>query len=505
MSSNNGKRMFLQKFVLLRQPANVNDMYRRNLKINTSMETIVGIENMLNKHHGFLDISLLSNSPDIILLNPDISGPIVVEGGWNEDRLSYIMSVVVQDANLGKNTFYFLTGYTDFYNEALTKNITNVRQLDNRMRFNINSITVIEELKSSIDGKPYYKFLDEITLVKNNGTSHFDNYLNNDYLLRPVDILSALQDYDLGTNITAEPTEIAKTNINPITYMENIMSSIQDGIKLEKSKPNAETSHELGTKQALGSISTLAEQRETPMMNCPFLMVLYRTVNESSDTGTAKPANFNINNLIDIFGYENVDAVTEIHFYNSLELERKNANKYSTSNMDNVLLETSLSNTLAPTIENLIALEFYYMASTYLYHKKITQAIVTLSNHPKYVKDMFTVNGSEVAMLMEAYSYFHHIFASPDKLNEVDVYLRNVILPKITKKFTNNRINVHLVADMDLLGNSTIAVVVEGGYRQVYRYNSSMDNNFTPIVGDKKNFDNMIAEVSTLVDVIYSN
>ena len=106
------------------------------------------------------------------------------------------------------------------------------------------------------------------------------------------------------------------------------------------------------------------------MMNCPFLMVLYRTVNESSDTGTAKPANFNINNLIDIFGYENVDAVTEIHFYNSLELERKNANKYSSSNMDNVLLETSLSNTLAPTIENLIALEFYYMASTYLYHKK---------------------------------------------------------------------------------------------------------------------------------------
>ena len=76
MSSNNGKKMFLQKFVLLRQPANVNDMYRRNLKINTSMETIVGIENMLNKHNGFLDISLLSNSPDIILLNPDISGPI---------------------------------------------------------------------------------------------------------------------------------------------------------------------------------------------------------------------------------------------------------------------------------------------------------------------------------------------------------------------------------------------------------------------------------------------
>ena len=36
---------------------------------------------------------------------------------------------------------------------------------------------------------------------------------------------------------------------------------------------------------------------------------------------------------------------------------------------------------------------------------------------------------------------------------------------------------------MDLLGNSTIAVVVEGGYRQVFRYNSSMDNNFTPIVG----------------------
>ena len=34
MSSNNGKKMFLQKFVLLRQPANVNDMYRRNLKIN---------------------------------------------------------------------------------------------------------------------------------------------------------------------------------------------------------------------------------------------------------------------------------------------------------------------------------------------------------------------------------------------------------------------------------------------------------------------------------------
>ena len=49
------------------------------------------------------------------------------------------------------------------------------------------------------------------------------------------------------------------------------MSSIQDGIKLEKSKPNAETSHELGTKQALGSISTFSRTKRNTNDELSFL------------------------------------------------------------------------------------------------------------------------------------------------------------------------------------------------------------------------------------------
>lgn len=502
---NTNKTMFLQKFVLLRQPSKVNDMYRRTLKVNTSTETIAGIEDMLNKHSGFLDVSMLTNSSNLIHLNPEINGPINIEGGWNEDRLSYIMTVVVQDPGVGKNTFYFLTGYTNYYSDALTQSINSIRFLDQNMMFNINSITVIEEIKSSIDGKSSFKFLDEITLVKNNGTSHFDNYLNNDYLLRPVDILSAMQDYDLGTNLTHEPTEVAKTNISPITYMENMITSIQDGVKLTKGNMRGTEDDMLGTKRALSNISTLAEQKEKPMMNCPFLLGLYRVTNQDDGVGTAKPAHFNIRNLITLFGFDNVESVTELHLYNGLDVERSNTQKYAKVGFDNVLLETSLSNTLAPSTENLIALEFYYMVSTYLYHKKITQVLITLSNHPTFIKGDGNWGQNEIAMAVHGVSYFHPIFSTPEKLNEVDVYLKNVILPKITRKFTNNRINVHLVADIDLLGNTTIAIVVEGGYRQVFRYNSSMDNNYTPLVGNQQSFNNMVSEVSTLVDVIYSN
>lgn len=479
--------MYLDKLVLFREPKIVNDMHRRSFTINTDNETVHSLEHMIHNNIGLNDLLMSNQCSNIINLTPMTSGGIIVPYGWNEDRLSFIMSVVVKESST-KTNFYFLSGYTDYYDPILNRNITSINQLDNKMKFHINNITLVSELISAMSNEPIYKFMDEITVIKNNGNTIYDNSLNDDYLLRPVDVFTNMWNFNVANNLTNEGMEVNVDNVNPISYITSIIDTIKTTMALSTGggSEDEDLSDEAALKNKLYTMSMRAEQRETPMSNCPFLTGLYRLTYE------ARPSRFTLNNLIEMFGISNVDTVTKFLMYSD-DASNNRLDLYRSNNIDNILTSNVLESNHAPTIENLIAMEFYYMIATVLFKKKITSAIVTCSNHRAFFTE-------EVGMVNNAYSHFHQIFTSITALDYVDRYIKDIILPKITK---GKRLDVNVVADIDILGKSSIAVTVESGLPTVFRYNSSMDNNFTPLVTDKQNKDLVADGLLTLIDSIY--
>ncbi len=81
---------------------------------------------------------------------------------------------------------------------------------------------------------------------------------------------------------------------------------------------------------------------------------------------------------------------------------------------------------------------------TVLFKKKRTSASVTCSSHRAFFTE-------EVGMVNNAYSHFHQIFTSISALDYVDRYIKDIILPKITK---GKRLDVNVVADIAVLSNS---------------------------------------------------
>lgn len=476
-------QMYLDKLVLFREPKIVNNMHRRSFAIGSDVETVRNLEEISKLGYKFDDMLLVNKCSNLINLTPTTTGGIIVPNGWNEDRLSFIMSVVIKESST-KTNFYFISGYTDYYDPILGKEITHISQIDSRMNFIINNITLVSELISALNNEPVYNFLDEIAIVKNNGITEYDNMLNDDYLVRPVDIFTGMWNHGISNNLTTEGVEISKNSINPVSYIGNILDTIANGMKLSGSEDQDD---ERAIGQRLYAMARDAEQKETPIVKCPFLAALY------DETREPRPSVFNMANLINIFGLANVDAVTKFLMFSEDTIDKNKSNMYQQHNVDNILTTNALEDTINPSIENMIALEFYYMLSTVLFKKKITSATVTCSNHPSFFME-------EVAMVNNAYSHFHTIFTSIPSIDYLDRYLKTIILPKITK---NRNILVNVVADIDILGKTTIAVTVENGKPTVFRYNSSMDNNFTPLVANKQGKDLLVDDLFTIIDTIF--
>lgn len=480
--------MRLDRFVLFRENKIVNSVYRRNFSVATDIETLTGIERLIDNRQTFNDSNIIQNCQDIISLTPEITGgEIYVPNGWNQDRLSFIMTVTVEESAT-KNNHYFLTGYTDYYDNGLSVGISNIRQLDPRMTFEINSITLVEELYSNLNGgTPVYKFKEEMTIIKNNGKTEYDTQFNDDYLVRPVDIFSTIWDNNMGTTVTSTATEVNKTNVNPISYIGTMLENMANTMNLAKSdSPNESDSTLL--RKGIFTMSNAAERAEGKAINCPFIMALFK------DTTVVKPSSFTLPTLLNIFGEGNVDAVTDVLINVDTPSSIRNRENFLADNdLPSILNSEVLANNIAPNIENIIAMEFYYIMSTILFKKKITKAIITLSNHSAFFRE-------PVTMINKAESLFHEYFTSITSLSYIDAYMQTLVLPKLTK---NYRLNVDIKAEMDILGKTSIAITVEAGETYIYRYNSSMDNNFTPLVTNQKGLENIAGQMTAIMDSVY--
>ena len=103
----------------------------------------------------------------------------------------------------------------------------------------------------------------------------------------------------------------------------------------------------------------------------------------------------------------------------------------------------------------------------------------------------------EIANCLYSESMFHNVFNSPTAVETLDSFLRRIILPKITK---DDQIYVDLMADINILGTSSVAITVNDDDPMIFRYNSSMDNMFSPLISTQQNKNVLTDDISTIID-----
>ena len=464
--------MSIMNFMLFGSDKKVNDMFQRSFALNGSSRIYEDVGEIINSTGYITQSEIIKKCNNLVNIENTTGGLITVANGWNEKRLSFVLGVEVVYSSTNKH-IYFINGYTDFYDPILRNNTghMSVRFLDKTMDFNINTITLITETLDS-RGTPIIKFKDKITILRKYGQAYDYDSIGGECLIRPSDIMS---DIYLGTSSGGEygvdPNEANRSNSNSVSYLASILNSIGDSFRINNASSKARNEH-MNKQDAIRDMVNNAEDKK--MMNCPFLLHLFRT------TGEAKPSRFRIGDILDIAPY--LDDVTKM-----FNIEDKEENKR------NILSTNELDNTLQPRLGNILTLEFYQIMSSLLFDQMLTRASIHMSNHPKFII------GNDIAHCIGSESMFHEVFNSPTAIDTLDSFLRRIVLPKISK---NDQIYVDIMADINILGVSSIAITVNDEDPEVYRYNSSMDNMFSPFIATQQQKSIITDDIASIIDEV---
>lgn len=454
-------------FILLGRDKNVNEMYQRSFAITPNEKVLNTVEDMLYNNGFTTQTEIVKKCNTFIHLDPTTGGLISVPNGWNNKKLSFVLSVEVTRSSTVKD-IYFINGFTDFYDPILnTGRDVSVKYLDPSMDFNINTITLVTETLDS-QGIPSIKFKDKITILRKHGQAYDYDSLGDESLIRPNDIFSSIYMGKADSNYGIDPTETNRSQANTISFLSDMLNNIADSINVNKNGNGDERKN-----RANALHDMIINTEESKMMNCPFLVALFRR------TGEAKPSRFNIDDLLAIAPY--LDDVTK-----TVNIQEKEEHKKS------ILSSDVLDKNINPTIGNLLCMEFYQIMSSILFDNMITRVSIHISNHRKFTYQ-------DIASTLSSESIFHKVFNTPRTINIIDSFLRKIILPKMTM---NGEIDVDLIADINILDSSSIAITVNDDDPEVYRYKSSMDNLYSPYIATNNQKNVMVDDVSTLMDTI---
>lgn len=464
--------MNILNFYLFGSDKKVNDMFQRSFTINGSNSIYRDVGEIINNSGYISQNEIIRKCSNMVSLENTTGGLISIANGWNEKRLSFVLTVEVIYSSTNKE-IYFINGFTDYYDPILAKSFANVsvRMLDRFMDFNINTITLITETIDS-RGTPIIKFKDKITILRKHGQALDYDSINNDCLIRPIDIMTDIYlGVPNGGTYGVEANEANRSNSNSVSYLAAILNSIGDSVRINSTTSRAKDIN-MSREDTIRDMVTNSEDGK--MMNCPFLLHLFRR------TGEAKPSRFRIDDLLDMASY--LDDVTKV-----LNVTDEDSNRR------NILSSNELDNTLQPRLGNILTLEFYQIISSLLFDQMLTRASIHISNHPKFIM------AGEVAMCMKSESIFHSVFNTPTAIDTLESFLRRIILPKITK---NDQIYVDIMADINILGVSSIAISVNDEDPEIYRYNSSMDNMFSPFISTENQKNLITDDISNIIDTV---
>ena len=429
-------------FLIPTRAEGYNPAYKRPYTMNLTAEKVTNISNLIHGGNKISDVGVTQHVGNVVDYASTPIGMAEIANGWGTVRLRFILEVE-QPHPPNSSLVHYVQGYTEYHDPSLSGT------LDPNMIFFINSITTVNKVitpTGEIVVTPY---------ASNNILIGDDNLTTDSRFIRPVDIVAdiahnhVVSNMDSGGSINTLPTvgmEMAvsrKGNNDTVKYFTKTLNEHINSVNIA------------GKDSELTDIYTTVEDilAESTFRHNAFLSAI------NSITGDFKPNTFTLNILNGI--QPNIaDLTTYIDKSNEL-LDMSNMSMLTTVHTEDMLQpkrETLLANKLLNNITSVMTENLISELDLSITNRS-GQLIVTPSNFNTFV------------MGLDPLPYINRIVSRID----------TVYGPEITN---NNMTLVEIHLHIDVFGDSSIGVSLDGAAPTIYRVPAYADSLYAPVKAD---------------------
>jgi len=450
------------------------DQYVRPFRLNYDHDVANRLTDIIERRvsMGKLDLNPIdigTTVPDIIEMSKVPLFKAGIENGWNSKRASFYM--IIEEPGRGYSKYYYyIQGYTSHYG------IGRDGSIDPNMRLYFNNIVKVMETVAP-NGMKNVKVLTHLTLVhKPDGTAawEYGNLQEEIVVAKPEDLLISIsQDnflqgtvgYETVVNdIEAAPVSVDKSDFVPSRFISKTIGSVLFGAA--ESNNNYSDPFDTASSRA----RSLAGVRSAYEISFIKAITEHQGVNEYYYT-TPK-----VLSLID----PNVNNPNVVMVLERGVMERQETQLPS-------ILNTQDTEDLGKVSEeNKIATEIVETISSLLTEHMLSRITFTINN----------LTGIPEGTVMHAESFIPGINL-PLYGNRVLEKFKTEVFPNISY---NNQAPVDILADINLIGDSVVALSFNNNPQVVYRFPMFADGLFNPLLTNKQGFQELKSNLRQIVN-----
>ncbi len=442
------------------------DIYRRPYDLNISNGSLDRLKNVIDHHNAqgstISERAVINATPGVIRTSNMPSSMVDIPNGWSTNRYRFIMVVENRTSeSLVKRSY--IQGYSEYYDPAVGGSV------DYNLEFFINSVLDVNyfqlvdgTIKSSITGSYHLLY---------NPTTQGNGYEVNHTMLktaRPSDVLNSINQLD--TNSTDDLGSVNEYNSDKVKVSNRTHA---DGVKHLTTVLNGSNASNYGT-----DISYNRVDRVSAAVN------IVADINISDSlffsafaiiTGVVDTRGFTLNQLATIDN--NVGSIVQEHQNHTM------VRQYDSS-INNIMESSDSHDFLDSGEETRIAMTVMNTVSSYMANRFISRCALYLSN----MQNESTCNVVDIASMVEG------IDPAPYG-NGVQMEVISNLMPEITQ---NGDLLLEIGVEIDLLGNGTVAVSINGGEAYKYDVPTFSDALYVPVIGTVEDNQRLNTDYSTL-------
>jgi len=445
------------------------DVYRRPFEMNTSANSLNALENVIGdqlmRGGNVNPLAIANVVPDIMKLSDVPKEKIQIANGWGTVRLRFIMEV---EHMVGTATHVsYIQGYTDYHDPSISGKI------DPNMLMHINSITNVIRTTSADTGQMHTRVHSSFNILYDSQSNGYnvENTTESHRLLRPKDIVDGMDmnkiqnahdnNMDSRSLFGVLPQESKRTNSVGVQHITNVINGVVLG--------NDMASIGYGESDIMNVATSGLD--ENNLGGVTFIEAL------SAITGEVASVEFTLNDLAKLDpGVEQalviVDTSTPMLNDNMINNILDTTN---TAEMGTVSMEATIAATISESVTGLLVDDM-------------------LSSIDFSITNM-TPNSEQVVAISSSKSFIHGI----DVIGYTERFMNKfqaLVMPAITK---NNLMGVDIFIHADVLGETTIAVALNGDHPVVYRLPTFCNSLYTSMISQEGDYNVLVEDFSQVL------
>ncbi len=436
---------------------------------NDNMEPLINSINRVSQNGNVLPATIAGTTSDFLTVSTQGETPLAIPNSWNTNRLRFILIVKIEGRLSSTRRAYF-QGYTEYSDSSMTG------LLDPKMKFIINSFTVIEQsdIMTPVGNQVFSRVVESSNILMPN-FSEFNNIPIS--YIRPNDVFQGIQTnhipeiqnstiFDTRSESTIHSKSF-KSNNNNLSYLSKIFDNYL---------VNSRMTDRPGLSDNYTSIldSALDKFEGAPLTENPFLRMLSGAYGASLRAVT--DFSLEILNQIDPMLQHKVKYIAPQGQLKST-LPTVNSGEY---------WHTQTRETLAATIilNSISAMMFELMIS------KV-----------KLVSTNFAVNGQMTTNFYSAMS-LTGMDVSP-YLQQLKDRIERELMYDLTFM---NQDSYQLMVEIDLFGSSSIQIGFGGQPMVPYIQPTFADSLFSPVITSNQNIkNNLVNDFEYMLNAVTSD